>query len=202
MLHIFARVRLAVYRARLAVYCMSCAYAIGLLVGLVSAHVGHGWTLTFRDRIVSKAQASSPILRRYKKGQPVAAGALDCAANLTAATATAAAGWWAPAAFPIAIYRGWIGGIVSVDGRHRSRFAAKESGLYYALVLTLQLIAYTLAGGAGVNMGLARVSPRAEYQGARLLGIPHEALRDATYIYVLVIPIFAIASSLEFLWHS
>jgi hypothetical protein len=197
---IFSRVLHAVHRARLAVFLMSCAYAIGLIVGLVAVHTGHQWTLTVRDRIVSKAQASSPILRHYKEGQRMAAGALDCADNLIGATATAAAGWWAPAPFPIAIYRGWVGGIVSVDNKHRSRFRSRQSGLYYVLVLTLQLVAYTLAGGAGVNLGLARTSPRPEYQGARLLGVPHEALRDAAYIYGLVIPIFAFASALEFLW--
>jgi len=198
---IFARVRLAIRRTRLGVLLMGCAYAIGLIVGIVSVHMGHQPTLAFRDRIVSKAQASSPILHYSSEGHPIVAAGLDCVGNLMGATATAAAGWWAPAPFPVAIYRGWIGGIVSVDSKHRSRFRATEGGLYYALVVTLQLIAYILAGGAGVNLGLARTRPRPEYSGSRLLGVPTEALRDAAYMYVLVIPIFAFASALEFLWH-
>ena len=47
----------------------------------------------------------------------------------------------------------WIGGIVSVDSKHLSRFRATEGGLYNALVVTLQLIAYILAGGAGGKLG-------------------------------------------------
>ena len=88
-----------------------------------------------------------------------------------------------------------------MDSNHRSRFRAIEGGLYYALVVTLQLIAYTLAGGAGVNLGLARTRPRPEYGGSRLLGVPTEAFRDVAYVYALVIPIFVFASALEFLWH-
>ena len=56
-----------------------------------------------------------------------------------------------------------------------------------------------LAGGAGVTLGRARVRPVGPYAGARVVGLPVEALRDAARIYVLVIPLFAIASSFEFL---
>jgi hypothetical protein len=51
-----------------------------------------------------------------------------------------------------------------------------------------------------VNLGLARTRPRPEYNDSRLLGVPVEAFRDAAYMYVLVIPVFAIASAIEFLW--
>jgi hypothetical protein len=180
---------------------MGCAYAIGLMVGVVSVHIGHQWSLAFRDRIVSKAQASSPILRFSSEGHPIAAAALDLGGNLLGATLTAGAGWYAPAPFPLAIYRGWIGGIVSVDSNHRSRFRTMEGGFYYGLVVALQLVGYILIGGAGVNLGLARTRPRPDYKGSRLLGIPIEAFRDAAYMYVLVIPIFAFASALEFLWN-
>jgi len=199
---ILARVQLAVHRARLGVLWMGCAYAIGLTVGMVLVHLGHQRSLAFRDRIVSKAQASSPILRYAGEGHPIAAASLDFGGNLLGAALTACAGWYAPAPIPLAIYRGWIGGIVSVDGNHRSRFRTTESGVYYGLVVTLQLIGYIFSGGAGVNLGMARTRPRPEYQGSRFLGIPMEAIRDAAYIYVLVIPIFAFASALEFLWGS
>lgn len=198
---ILARVQRAIHRARLGVLLMGCAYAIGLIVGMVSVHIGHPWSLAFRDRIVSKAQTSSSILRYLNGGHPITAAALDFGGNLLGATLTAAAGWYAPAPFPLAIYRGWIGGIVSVDGNHRSRFRTMKGGFYYGLVVSLQLLGYTLSGGAGVNLGLARTRSRPEYKGSRLLGVPVEAFRDAAYIYVLVIPIFAFASALEFLWN-
>jgi hypothetical protein len=200
MAQFVARVQLAIHRVRLGLLMMSCAYAIGLSVGIVSVHLGHQWSLSFRDRIVSKAHASSPILRYLNEGHPIAAAALDFGGNLLGATLTAGAGWYAPAPFPVALYRGWIGGIVSVDGNHQSRFRTMAGGFYYGLVLALQLAGYILIGGAGVNLGLARTRARPEYQGPRLLGVPVEAIRDAACMYVLVMPIFAIASTIEFLW--
>jgi hypothetical protein len=92
---ISARVRLAIRRTRLGVLLMGCAYAIGLIVGIVSVHRGHQPTLALRDRIVSKTQASSPILHYSSEGHPIVAAGLDCVGNLMGATATAAAGWWA-----------------------------------------------------------------------------------------------------------
>jgi hypothetical protein len=181
---------------------MGCAYAIGLIIGLVSVHLGHPWTLSYRDRIVSNANASSPILRYLNEGHPVAAAALDFGGNLLGATLTAASGWYAPAPFPLAVYRGWIGGIVSVNSHHQSRFRTTAGGLYYGLVVAIQLAGYILCGGAGVNMGLARTRERPEYGGPRLLGIPTEAIRDTLYMYVLVIPIFVLGSAIEFLWAS
>jgi uncharacterized membrane protein SpoIIM required for sporulation len=196
------RLRLAFRRARPAIVWMACAYLGGALFGVIAVHSGHQVSLAYRDRIVSRAQTSSTILREADQGRPVAAAALDFAGNLFAATATAAAGWWAPAPFPIAVYRGWIGGIVSVDAQHHSRITATHGGIYYCLVAGLQLLGYILAGGAGVNLGLARVRPRSADEGARWLGVPVEAYRDAGYIYAFVIPIFSIASAIEFLWRG
>ncbi len=196
------RVRLAMRRTRFALLLMASANILGLLIGAAAVHAGHGWTLGFRDRLVGKARASSPILQRYRQGRLVAAAALDCAGNVMAATATAAAGWWPPGSLAIAVYRGWIGGIVSVDGHHRSRFRADESGLYYVVVVSLQLLAYTLAGGAGLNVGLARRWRGQQYAGPRTFGIPHQAVQDAACVYALALPIFAVASGLEFLWRA
>jgi hypothetical protein len=66
------------------------------------------------------------------------------------------------------------------------------------ITLTLQLIPYTLAGGAGVNMGLANFRPKTFYQGEKWLGIPEEAIRDALRIYLVVVPLFLLASLWEF----
>lgn len=197
---IFARVQLAVHRTRNGVLLMGCAYGFGLIVGIVSVHLGQQQSLALRDRIVSKAQTSSSTLSYASEGHPIAAAAVDFGGNLLGATLTAAGGWYAPAPFPLAIYRGLIGGVVSVDGKHRSRFRTFEGGLYYGLVVSLQLAGYILCGGAGVNLGLARVKPRPGYEGRRFLSVPIEAIRDAAYMYVLVIPIFAFASALEYLW--
>ena len=51
----------------------------------------------------------------------------------------------------------------------------------------------------GGNLGLAWLRPAAYYRGDKFLDVPQEALRDAARIYVLVAPLFAIASLWEFL---
>lgn len=91
-----------------------------------------------------------------------------------------------------------MGGIVSVDGAHVSRLANPAEATYYLVALLLQLIPYTLAGGAGINLGLATLRPRSCYAGKRWLGMPIEALRDVGRLYVLIVPLFLIASLWEF----
>jgi hypothetical protein len=163
-------------------------------------HAGSSFALNYRDKIVSNAQQSSQIVKLLREGQPVKAAVLDGAGNLLAAAATALAGYWATGPFPVALYRGWIGGIVSVDGKHRSRLPGLGGGFYYLCVILLQLLPFSLLSGAGVNLGLARANPVGIYAGPKFLGLPHQALRDAGWIFVLVVPLFAIASGLEFLW--
>ena len=50
-----------------------------------------------------------------------------------------------------------------------------------------------------MNIGLACSRPAPWYTGARWLGVPSEAIRDACRIYLLVIPLFLVASLVEFL---
>ena len=65
--------------------------------------------------------------------------------------------------------------------------------------LILQLIPYSLAGGAGVNLGIAYLRPPPIYQGDKWYGLPKEALRDVLRLYLLVVPLFFVASLWEFL---
>jgi hypothetical protein len=199
-LTVAGRIRLALRRARFGILAVGATHAIGLVTGFVMVHAGNSFALNYRDKIISNAQKTSPILKQLYQGRPLTAAALDGAGNLMAASATAAAGYWAPAPFPIFLYRGWIGGIVSVDGKHQSRLRGLTSGSYYVCVCLLQLLPYSLLGGAGVNLGLARARPVGVYAGPRFLGLPHEALRDSGWIFVLAVPLFAMASAVEFLW--
>jgi len=54
-------------------------------------------------------------------------------------------------------------GIVSVDGNHVSRLLNPTNSAYYLSVVFLQLTAYTLAAGAGVNAGLSFWRPQPVY---------------------------------------
>lgn len=193
------RIRQALRRARLGIGTVALTYFLSVAIGIVLVHAGNGFSLSYGDKIVSRAHENSAILKALHNHQPMAAAWMDFAANLTAGAASTLAGYWAPAVYPIAIYRGWIGGIVSVDGNHRSRLAERTEASYYLTTLLLQLIPYSLAGGAGVNLGIARIRPSEHYSGPKILGVPREAVLDAVRIYTLIIPLFFIASAFEFL---
>jgi hypothetical protein len=101
--------------------------------------------------------------------------------------------------YPLTAYRGWIGGIVSVDANHHSRLSNFDDARYYVSVMVLQLVPYSLAGGAGVNLGWALWRPAPYYNGRKWFGVPKEAVLDVLRIYVIVVPLFLFASLVEFL---
>jgi uncharacterized membrane protein SpoIIM required for sporulation len=188
----------ALRRARLPIATFAITYLATILIGIVLVHIGNDFALSRRDSIIANAQTSS-ILIAFHKGNRLLAALLDFSANLFSAVANTISGLTLIVPYPVAAFRGWVVGIVSVDSSHLSRLADLNSALYYILTLILQLIPYSLAGGAGVNLGLAFLWPRPSYEGEKWLGLPKEALRDVLRIYILVIPLFLAASFLEFL---
>lgn len=163
-------------------------------------HTGNEFALTYGDGLVARAHASDPAAIALQKGDRMNAALLDFGRNLVLGAAPAtASGLAVVTAYPIVAYRGWVGGIVSVDRRHVSRLADSREATYYLLTLVLQLIPYTLAAGAGVNVGWAYFRPRPYYRGAKWIGYPKEAVFDVLRIYVLVVPLFLVASLWEFL---
>lgn len=74
-----------------------------------------------------------------------------------------------------------------------------KQGIYFPITLILQLIPYTLAGGTGVKLGLSFFKNYPEYKGQKhWFGYPVEAFCDVARIYVLIVPLFFIASLWEF----
>ena len=187
----------ALTRARVPILTVALTYVVSLVIGIVMVHAGNVFALTYRDQIVSNAQ-SSPILVALDQNDRLRAALLDFASNLFAAAANTIGGLGVVVAYPIVAYRGWIGGIVSLDSAHLSRLADPGEAAYYLITLILQLVPYTLSGGAGVNMGLAYLRPKSYYQGDKWLGIPREAIRDVLRIYLIVVPLFLLASLWEF----
>jgi hypothetical protein len=92
-----------------------------------------------------------------------------------------------------------VGGIVSVDDSHASRLIDPGQATYYISVLVLQLIPYSLAGGAGVQLGLIYFRSRSDYQGDRWIGYPKDAVWDFVRILVLIIPFVVAANLWKFL---
>ncbi len=185
----------AVHRARGPIAAVGSIYFLAVTTGALMAHSGNSFALSVRDRIVAAAQVGPEMAQ--PDALSMALG--DFSGNFIGATADALGGLGVVFPFPFVAYRGWVGGIVSVDGSHISRLAEAGSAAYYLSVVALQLAGYTLAAGAGVNVGLSLWRPRLYYAGDKWLGMPTEPLKDLLRIFVLVVPILLIASLWEFL---
>ena len=189
-------------RCRFGIGTIALTYALSLVVGMGMAQAGNKFALGYRDRLVGKAVRESAILRNLQERNRLRAAGLDAAGNAAAGAISLLAGYFPPSGYGIAAFRGWIGGIVSVDDQHHSRLSTPGGAFYYFTTLALQLIPYSLAGGAGVSLGFAAFTRRGRivYPGRRVrwLLIPYEALGDAGWIYLVSLPLFAIASVFEF----
>jgi hypothetical protein len=187
----------AIVRARVAILTVVLAYIVSVGAGIIMVHSGNQFAVSFRDNLVSKAQSGSTLIALDQNNR-LKAALLDFGGNLLGSLPNTVAGLGVIFSYPIIIYRGWVGGIVSIDSSHVSRFANSGEAVYYLITLILQLIPYTLSAGAGVNMGLAFLKPKPWYQGKKWLGIPKEAILDVLRVYILVIPLFLVASLWEF----
>ena len=191
----------AIIRARLSILTIALTYVAFIVLGIVLTHTGNSYALKARDQLVNRAMQQDPAAIANNQGNSLQAALLDFGGNLIlGAVPKTVSGMAVVPAYPFVAYQGWVGGIVSVRADHSSRFNNVRSTMYYLLTLPLQIIAYSLAIGAGVNVGIAMFRPQPYYQGDKWLGIfPKEALRDMGRIYALVIPLFLVASPWEFL---
>jgi len=190
----------AVSRARAAIISVALTYVVSVAIGLVLAHTGNDFALAHRNRIVGTAQTNDVSAVANNRGQPVRAALLDWSGNLRGAAVDSVLGMGVVFIYPMVVYRGWVGGIVSVEHDGASRLRKPLTAAYFFLTLILQLSGYSLAAGAGINLGMSMFRPRPFYQGRKWLGtFPEEAVRDVLRIYVLVIPVLGIASFWEFL---
>ena len=180
---------------------MATTYALSLGVGAVMAHSGNQFALRCRDSIVERAHRSDPASLADDAGRPAVAAALDFSRNLgLAAIPETIGGLTLVMPVGIAAYRGWVGGIVSVDGHRRSRLARLRPAVYYLVTLALQLAAYTLADGAGLHLGWSYLRGQGPFVGPRWFRLPGPALVDVAWLYILVVPLFAAGSFWEFVW--
>ena len=191
----------AIKRARYSILTVAVMYALSLLIGIVMVHTGNPFALRYRNQLVARAAEQDPAARALDRGNKLQAALLDFAGNLIlGALPKTVSGFAVVMPYPWVAYQGWIGGIVSVRGDATSRLNNIRSAVYYLLTLLLQLTPYSLAVGAGVNVGVSLFRPSTYYQGEKWLNIfPKEALRDVGRIYALVIPLFLVASLWEFL---
>ncbi len=187
-------------RARIPILSVGGVYLISILLGIMMVHSGNPFALQARDNVVSNATQHSPITIAYNQGNILGAALLDFAGNLLVGSVPKSVmGMGIVFPYPWVAYQGWVGGIVSVRGDHTSRLNDGRSAVYYLLTLVLQVTAYSLTVGAGVNVGVSLFWPAPYYQGekwARLF--PKEVLWDWIKIYAIASPLFFLASLWEF----
>ena len=189
----------AIRRARVAILSVAVMYLCSLAVGIAMVSTGSAFALERRDQIVGGAQ-SSEILVADRRGDFLRAAGLDFASNLVLGGVTSTiTGTTVIGSYPIIAYRGWVGGIVSVDARHESRLGDLRRATYYLVTLMLQLIPYSIAGGMGVHLGIAAWRAVRTPVPNTWLGLPKDRLRDVAFAYVVIAPLFLIASLWEFL---
>ena len=189
--------------ARAGILVMGVTYAVSLGTGILMAHAGNRFALAYRDSLVARAHGADPAARADDAGAHGVAAAFDFSRNLgLAAIPETIGGLTLVLPVGMASYRGWVGGIVSVDRDHESRLRRTRSAVYYVVTLALQLSAFTLAGGGGLHLGWAFLRKRGPFVGPGWFRLPKPALVDVAWLYVLIVPLFALGSLWEFFWPS
>ena len=156
----------AVERAWLSIMTIALTYVAFIVLGIVLTHTGNLYALKARDQLVNKALQQNPASIAYSQGNNLQAAMFDFGSNLIiGAVPKTVSGMAVVPAYPFVAYQGWVGGIVSVRADHSSRLNNVRSAVYYLLTLLLQISAYSLAVGAGVNVGIAMFRPHPYYQG-------------------------------------
>jgi hypothetical protein len=114
----------AMKRARFGIVTVALAYVVSVLVGMAMVHSGNRFALGYRDRIVGKAMQSKPSALALQRGNKTTGALLDFTGNLfLGAVPQTISGLGIVPPYYFALFRGWVGGIVSVSDDHRSRLA-------------------------------------------------------------------------------
>jgi hypothetical protein len=188
----------AVLRARTPILTIALTQLICFCIGTAMVHSGSAFALESRDRLVTHGEVHDPAAIAFQQGKRTKAALIEFGRDVLRTVAKTLEGLTVVVPYPLAAYRGWYGGIVSVDSNHTSRIADPFDALYFLGFEILELIAASLAAGAGVNLVLGTFRPRLWYQGAKWLGVPKEALRDLGRIFLLAVALIFVASFWEY----
>lgn len=204
MKNLFHSVAGAVERCKAFIVSVFAVYAVTCLLGIIMVHGGNRFAMAQRDRIVGAAIEKSIISKHYMEGDRFAAAVLDFGGNLfLGAVPQTVLGLGIVLPYFSIAYQGWVGGIVSMDSLHGSRLDHLKTALYYFITIILQLIAYSFAIGPGIRLGLETYKGNL-HKRLKEFRIDKTGLKDVLLAYVLVIPLFFLASCFEFLsnWNT
>jgi hypothetical protein len=201
MRKIISLICLAVNRCRIYVISVFITYCISCLIGILMSQNGNDFALSYRDKIVGKAVNTDNASINYQKGNRFSAAAIDFSENLFfGAIPQSLMGFGIVVPYFSASIQGWIGGIVSVDSTHKSRFTNFKSTFYYLFVLLLQYIPYSLSLGAGIKCGVDFYTKNIKRGWSFWkYKIQKTSMIDLGLVYILVVPLFFIASCFEFI---
>ena len=162
---------------------------------------GNDFALAIRDKIVGKAMKTDKAAINYNKGNNFKAAVYDFSGNLfRAAVPQSIMGFGIVIPYVTVTIQGWIGGIVSVDSGHKSRFTDFRSTFYYFLVLLLQFIPFSLVIGAGIKCGVDFYKDNVKHNWAfTKYRIRKQSLIDLGLVYIPAVVLFFIASCFEFM---
>ena len=165
------------------------------------SHNGNKIALSQRDKIVHSAKTIDKAAVNYIAGNNFKAAIYDCAGNLfLASIPQTVLGFGIVLPYFTVAYQGWVGGIVSVNDFHQSRFINFKRSAYYFIVLLLQFIPFSISIGAGIKCGIDSFKHNSKVSWKIWnYRIPLPSLKDLGYVYLLSIPLFFIASCFEFL---
>ena len=122
MLSWFQTIAVALKRARSPIAWAAVTYLLGVAAGAAMVHTGNAFALRYRDQLVGTALRGDPAMLALNHGLPLRAALLDFTGNLVrGAVPSTIMGLAVALPLPLLAYRGWVGGIVSVDGEHHSR---------------------------------------------------------------------------------
>ena len=201
MINLITKVYTAIKQCRLYVLTIFIAYCLSCLTGIIMSHAGNQYAASSRDNIVGKAMKSDKASINYQEGNNISAALNDFMGNLFfGAVPQTLMGFGIVIPYFFVLKQGWVGGIVSIDSEHKSRFKNFKSTFYYFFVLLLQFIPYSLAIGAGIRCGVEFYNYN-KLNGWHIqkLKVHKDSIFDLGYVYILVVPLFFIASCFEFL---
>jgi uncharacterized membrane protein SpoIIM required for sporulation len=201
MVILISKVSDAVKRCKVFVLTVFIAYCLSCMTGIIMSHNGNQFAVSSRDNIVGKAMKSDKASLNYQEGKNFSAAMNDFMGNLLfGAVPQTLMGFGIVIPYFFVLKQGWVGGIVSIDSEHKSRFKNFKSTFYYLFVLLLQFIPYSLAIGAGVKCGIDFYNfNRMNGWNLSKFKIQKSSFIDLGYVYILVVPLFFIASCFEFM---
>ncbi len=132
--------------------------------------------------ISSQKHNRVPISLALHQNERLRVAVLDFGGNLLGAISNTLEGLGVIFPYPFIAYRGWIGGIVSIDSLHLSRLAEPQEAAYYLITLTLQLIPSIPGRWSRCQHWSGEFQTKTSiYQGEKWLGISEgkASIRDA-----------------------